>query len=258
MKFEEGCLEEGGLIFHYACISDKGCVRKTNEDDFLVAVDHGIFAIADGVGGLTGGEIASKLALTSLKNSMDGYRQQLLVKFFRTREYMFQEKLTKAIEEANLQVYNSGNNQKRKFATTLVALGLSNDFCTIGHVGDSRVYLLRDNLFSQLTTDHTVAQELSVKTTISSDSQYHNVITRAIGANTTVVPDILSRKIRKNDTLLLCSDGLSSMVSEQIIENILSEPEPVRVSVRKLIQAAKDAGGKDNVTVILIKCTGKE
>lgn len=257
MKSEEGCLEGEDLIFHYACVSDRGCVRKSNEDDFLVAVDHGIFAVADGVGGLTGGEIASKLALASVIHTMDGYRQKLLARIFRGREHKIQDQLKKAIQDANQQVYSSGNDQKKKFATTLVVLALSNDLCTIGYVGDSRAYLLRDSLLSLLTTDHTVAQELSRNTKISPDSPYHNIITRAIGADTAVEPDMLSRKIQKHDVLLLCSDGLTSMVSEQIIENILCETEPVAVSVRKLIQAAKDAGGKDNVTAILIKCTGK-
>lgn len=257
MKSEEGCLEAGDLIFHYACVSDRGCVREINEDDFMVAVDHGLFTVADGVGGLTGGEIASKLALISVINTMDGYRQKLLARIFRGRDYKIKDQLKKAIKEANQQVYSSGSDQKKKFATTLIVLALSNDICTIGYVGDSRAYLLRDNLLSLLTTDHTVAQELSRNTKISPDSPYHNIITRAIGADTTVEPDMLSRKIQKYDILLLCSDGLTSMVPEQIIENILCEGEPVTVSVRKLIQAAKDAGGKDNATVILIKCTAK-
>lgn len=257
MKSEEGCLEVGDLNVHYACISDRGCVRRTNEDDFLVAADHGIFAVADGVGGLTGGEIASKLALTSFLSNIESYQQNLLVKFFRPREHKIENQLKKAIQKANLQVYLSGNDQNKKFATTLVVLRLRNDICTIGHVGDSRVYLFKNNQLSLLTTDHTVAQELSAKTTISPKSQYHNIITRAIGAETKVEPDILSRKMQKNETLLLCSDGLSSMVSEHIIEDILSEPDSVVEGARKLIQAAKDAGGKDNITVVLIKCTDK-
>lgn len=253
MKVERGCYEAGGYNCIYAGLSDTGCVRTTNEDDFLVTRTHNLFAVADGVGGLAGGELASKQALAAVDNSVGNGAMTFLSTVFRRKGQLAKLQLKSAIEASNEEVYQLARQTQQKIATTLVALTFDEAQLTVGHVGDSRGYLFRQGRLTPLTVDHTVAQELASSNNIISESRYHNIITRAIGAERTVCPDFTSQEIRDNDVILLCSDGLTSMVSDQRISEILFRNKEVVDLANDLVDEAKNAGGKDNVTVILMK-----
>lgn len=258
MKSEHGCFKESGREFHYACFSDRGCVRSVNEDDFLVAPRHNVVAVADGVGGLEGGEVASNISLMAVKDSFDKMTKRIFTRIFSGHGKRIEDELTWVIESANTRVYKAGIAQGKRFATTLVLLSMNNGHCCIAHVGDSRAYLFRKNNLSLLTTDHTVAQELAEKNVVGFDSpansQYHNVITRAIGAENTVEPDFRELALQEDDSLLLCSDGLTSMVSEILIQEILQQKKSIYSLGMELVDAAKESGGRDNITVALIQC----
>ncbi len=253
MKVEAGCYETGEYNCIYAGFSDKGCVRKKNEDDFLVTRTHNLFAVADGVGGLAGGDLASKQALTTVENYFNNGATTFLSTIFRRKESVAKQQLKNAIEASNQEVYQLSRQTQQKIATTLIVLSFDDTQLTIGHVGDSRGYLFRHNKLTPITTDHTVAQELASSNTIISDSRFHNIITRAVGAELTVRPDFASQEICDNDMILLCSDGLTSMVSDQRISEILLSKKEIANLAKNLIDEAKKAGGKDNVTVILLK-----
>lgn len=250
-------MQRAGLVVEYAGFSDKGCVRKINEDDFFISERHHVFAVADGVGGLSGGEIASALALKSIESSLEILPRRTLASLLQNREANEEDQLKGFIESANLQVYNSSQEQYRKYATTLILLALGDNRITIGHVGDSRAYCYRDGELNQLTTDHTVAQELSGRTKIGADSPYHNIITRAVGVGPMVTIDFLQKRLQPGDTVLLCSDGLTSMLSSEAIEGILAPVQSVRRIGLCLVEQAKSAGGRDNITVVLIRCSGE-
>ncbi len=172
--------------------------------------------------------------------------------------------LKEAIQDTNNFIYELGltDDMLTGMGTTLLCLYFHNDMVVRAHVGDSRLYRLRHGTLEQMTQDHSLLRELieigKVKEKESTEFQYKNIITRAIGTEASVEPTISISKIEGGDVYLLCTDGLSDLLSQKEIENILKQPLTVEERVRSLIAAAKRKGGYDNVTVVLIEVTEKD
>lgn len=238
----------GALILVTATAqTDKGVRRKRNEDSLLASEDQGIFVVADGMGGYRGGEIASQLAVTTIERafstkSFDGPEHDTIPP--RASE------LARAIQMANEAIFDkaSVDKQLEGMGTTICAARFSpnKQRLYIGHVGDSRVYRMRQGKLRQMTSDHTM-KELGV----SGAGAAH--LSRAVGIWPVVPIDIVLGKPQPGDLYLLCSDGLSKMVHDDEIEAVLRRNPAPAVAVEELIKVANEHGGKDNVTVIVVR-----
>jgi serine/threonine protein phosphatase PrpC len=244
----------------YAARTDVGMIRSGNEDNFTVdsSVTRGIFIVADGMGGHAAGEVASEMAvqivqreLAPVKN-LDGDDVSKLV--------------AASLKHANRAIHDRTLTEvdKQGMGTTVSALLLSGSRYLIGQVGDSRVYLLRDGQFSQLTKDHSYVQEqVDAGFLTPEQARYHpysNVITRCVGAGQDVEPDIYRGEVRAGDLYLVASDGLTGMVDDRRLAQLLnSRAEPDR-KVQSLIAEANGRGGLDNITAIIVQVmdTGPE
>ncbi len=222
-----------------AAATHVGRKRSSNEDSYLVDEQLGVFAVADGMGGHAAGEIASSVALDSIQSSISSGSS-----------------IDSAINLANATVreHAASNPQLHGMGTTLTLLSIVG-IPTIGHVGDSRAYRLRDGELAPLTEDHSLVAELvrAGKLTPEQAATHprRSIITRALGADETITIDLVPVHIQEGDRLLLCSDGLSTMVDEAVIASFLSEPVDVPEIAQSLIRLANEAGGDDNITVIV-------
>ena len=235
--------------------SDIGRERKTNEDFYYVSKPEDkirLFILADGMGGYNGGEIASKLATTTALS----YIQSNFENTPKEREDIL--KLVKsAMEYANMVVYEKSKEQKDLdgMGTTLEVCLIYNNKLYLGHVGDSRIYRLRGEFFRKLTHDHSYVQKLVKDGTITQEEADHhpkkNMLMKALGCTAFVEPDVTVKGFIKNDIILICSDGLTNMVEEQEIYNILKKEGTL--AAEKLVEKANENGGYDNITAIVIR-----
>lgn len=230
--------------------SDIGLIRQTNEDSYA-CIHPALFLVADGMGGHVAGEVASKLAAQAVS---DYWQQNSPVRS--APELLLEQAITKA-NELIFQLSKSRDDYAG-MGTTVSVVYLDDTNVFWGHVGDSRIYLLRDHLLCQLTNDHSLVWELVQSGNITK-AQAHthpqrNMLTRAVGATKTIQVDIGTTSWRKGDCLLLCTDGLTNMLDEQEICRIIAaEHQDGQKAVNALITAANQAGGLDNVTAILLK-----
>jgi PPM family protein phosphatase len=228
--------------------TDVGQVREVNEDGYLVDEPLGLIAVADGVGGHRAGEVASATALEALRAALRSGRS-----------------LREAIEEANEAVFSKSlsNEEFRGMGTTLTAgtMATGGTFI-VGHVGDSRAYLLRDGELRQLTTDHSRVQELVDDGRLTADEAavhpMRNVITRALGMDATVDVDIHPVQLALGDRMLFCSDGLTGMLRDDLVGAELRRDSDLSRVVARLIDAANSAGGEDNITVVVASVTADD
>ena len=234
------------LVAEHAALSDIGLQRSTNEDAFVAAPP--LFAVADGMGGAQAGEVASRTALEALGRALDSGR-----------------KLADAAQEANLRVFTLAEDDPSRsgMGTTLTVLRLleGNERAELVHVGDSRAYLLRDGLLEQLTADHSLVGEMVREGKLTADEAFshpaRSILSRVLGTEPGVKLDRREIDLRAGDTLLLCSDGLSSAVPDATIERRLQEASP-RDAARRLVVEAKNRGGHDNITVIVLRLAQAE
>ena len=251
---EDASLEEvtapvARLLVHAEGQSDQGLVRRRNEDSLLVFAEHSLFVVADGMGGHKGGNVASALAVDTLRSSFErsvftGKMESLSPVPARGLE------LACAIQMANEAILARAQSDVAlsNMGTTVVAARFSpnKQRVYIGHVGDSRCYRLRGNALRQLTSDHTLS-ELGVVGPTAGD------LYQAVGIGPKIIIDVIVDKPRADDLYLLCSDGLSKMATDdQILDLLLAEPS-LEAAVEGLIGLANSRGGKDNITVILVK-----
>jgi PPM family protein phosphatase len=221
-------------------VSDAGVVRQQNEDSYLVKPP--LFVVADGMGGHAAGEIASRLAVESFSGA-------------NLSDSSDPEAIRKAVAEANRLVFETATGSTQGMGTTCVLLLVGDGMAHIANVGDSRVYRFRGGELQQLSRDHTLAAEMVDQGLISATQALRDggsAITRALGGAATVDPDAMTLELRSEDRFLLCSDGLSSMVGDDIIKKVLLESNDPQSAAQKLVDAAKEAGGDDNVTVIVV------
>jgi protein phosphatase len=218
--------------------TDVGRVREGNEDSYMI--HDPLFAVADGMGGHRGGEVASKLALDTLLKTTDGAA------------------LVEAVQDANRAVFERAGADPALagMGTTLTAFLADGETLRLAHVGDSRAYLLRESQLQRITTDHTVVEGLVEKGELTAqEAAIHpqrSILTRAIGVEGEVQVDQASIDLRPGDRLLLCSDGLTGMIEDEEIHRILMEHRDPQAAADALVEAANEAGGQDNVTAIVV------
>jgi serine/threonine protein phosphatase PrpC len=222
--------------------SNTGNKRRRNEDSFVVAPP--LFAVADGMGGAQAGEVASKLAAAALEDTDPGSSGGV-------------ERVVELIQEANRRVYERSNADPAAsgMGTTITAALVEGQSVTFGHVGDSRAYLVRDGVMEQLTEDHSLVNELMKSGKLSpEEAETHpqrSVITRALGTDPDVDVDTFVVEARENDLFLICSDGLTTMVGdEDILELLEKHHDDLDRAAKSLVAAANRAGGEDNITVV--------
>lgn len=245
------------MKLHYAARTDVGMIRSGNEDNFTVDASdaRGIFIVADGMGGHAAGEVASEMAVQIIQRELTGVVNldgddvtQLVASTLR--------KANRAIHDRTLTEVD-----KQGMGTTASVLLISGSRYLIGQVGDSRVYLLRDGTLSQLTKDHSYVQEqVDAGFLTPEQARYHpysNVITRCVGASPDVEPDTYRGEARVGDLFLVASDGLTGMVDDRRLGQLLgSRAEPER-KVQALISEANGRGGLDNITAIIVQVLGQ-
>jgi len=229
-------------VLSYAGVTDTGRKRRRNEDAYVVAPP--LFAVADGMGGAQAGEVASRLAAAALED-VD------------SRGLSGQERVISLIAEANRRVYerSSTDPSASGMGTTMTAALVEGGVVTIGHVGDSRAYLVRDGRMEQLTEDHSLVNELMKSGKLSqAEADAHpqrSVITRALGTDPDVDVDAFTIDAQPGDIFLLCSDGLTTMVDDDDIRDLLERHhDDLDRAARSLVSAANRGGGEDNITVV--------
>ncbi len=224
--------------------TDVGKVRANNQDAPIVSEKLRLYGVADGMGGHKGGEVASTSARDDLLRELEGKTPSVAA-------------LSGAIEEVNRQIYHQQEHDDALtgMGTTLSVLWMSDNFVYIGHVGDSRVYLLRDGEFKQMTLDHSLVEQLVREGVLTEEeAQNHpmrNIITRAIGTDESVEVDVVVEERRKGDLWLACSDGLHGLVDDRQMRDALRQYAPEKAA-DVLLKAALDAGGRDNVTLVIV------
>lgn len=237
--------------------TDVGCVRELNEDSFHADLDRGLFVVADGMGGHNAGERASALAIETICDLLPENSDTLLKE---QRDYGKPDAdapvvklLRESLITANSNVYNASRKdvELNGMGTTATAMLLLGNTAILGHVGDSRAYLLRNDQLQQITEDHSLVTEWGLTPSHPLYAQYRNVITRSIGVEDQVDVDIYSVEVEPGDLLMMCSDGLSGMASDEEIATRL-RGSFIDTAAQDLIELACAAGGDDNITVICI------
>jgi len=243
-------------------VTNVGRTREHNEDQIAMVPALGLALVADGMGGYNAGEVASAMAaeiisteigkvlptlVANQKDAETGLRYETLV-------------LRDAISRANGEIYKAARatDSYRGMGTTIAAVLFFNNRATVAHVGDSRVYRLRGDKFRQLTVDHSVVQEELDRSTLSEEEAREafqsNLVTRALGVERRTAMDLSERRARPGDLFLLCSDGLTNMVTDGEIAAILTEKaKTLEDAAGRLVQQANRRGGKDNISVVLVR-----
>ncbi|NOY83494.1 MAG: serine/threonine-protein phosphatase [Nitrospirae bacterium] len=243
---------------HGVGLTDIGKKRSRNEDAILVSDDLQLYLVADGIGGRANGDIASKLAIESIANRFSAAHNKDAASL-----------IEDAADEANRRIYTQSQikntqvedtltleeTRRKPMGTTLVALAIDGEKAIIAHAGDSRAYRLRKHHLERLTRDHSLAE---FKTDDSMPSaplnpRFKNVITRALGIESEVEMEIRREILNQGDLLLLCSDGLTHMVSDQEIETILTKNKTEASRCQDLVDTANHYGGKDNISCVLVR-----
>ena len=230
--------------------TDAGRVRRRNEDSFVL--DPPLFAVADGMGGAQAGEVASRLAAAAFREYHDADRLEPA------------ERVEAIIQEANRRIFERARTDAEAsgMGTTVTAAILTNGRVSIGHVGDSRAYRIRNGELEQLTEDHSLVADLMRSGRLTPEEAdahpQRSVITRALGTDAEVDVDKVTVDVEPGDVFLLCSDGLTTMVPEEEILRIAQEAGTLDEIARGLVRAANSGGGEDNITVVLFRVEGDE
>lgn len=237
-----------------------GRKRHHNEDNFAILADHGLFIVADGMGGHAGGEVASKMAVDTIGDFFraTAAAKALPYRIDRTKSYA-ENRLIMSVKLANRRIHQAATRDRRKtgMGTTFAGVYLRGIGAYVVHVGDSRVYQFRHGRLIQLTEDHSLANEYVKKGHLAPEDietfSGKHIVMRALGAQPTVKVDTLFATTQPGDLLLACSDGLTGPVKDDEIADILRANPDVRTATRKLIERANDNGGPDNVTCVLAR-----
>ena len=243
-------------------ISDVGRKREANEDCFAAVPEDSLFVVADGMGGHAAGEVASGLAVAAISEFISSTRRDTEVTWpydYDVNMSVNSNRLRTAIRLANQRILDTIAHRKELegMGTTLVGAIVTGGTACVGHVGDSRAYLIRDSKITQITSDHSwVNEQVKLGFLTKSDAGRHpfrNVVTRALGSKEDVVVDVSEQPVLPGDFLLLCSDGLNTMLDDETIVRTIQQNDDVKAAADALIAGANAHGGEDNITVILIK-----
>ncbi len=261
-------VSEGGhreLRFEAVGVTDVGRQRKHNEDHVLLRPELDLFVVADGMGGHNAGDIASRLATTSIRNFYEATVDSPVPNDVLNNDYdalsAHGKRLAAGIQKANRDVFeiSSTHRQHHGMGSTMVAAYLERDggLMHVGHVGDSRCYRMRGRKLELLTHDHSLINDaLALKPDLTQEELARlpkNIITRALGMREDVKVDVRSEAVRDGDIFLLCSDGLSGMITEADIATVLSDSGDLREACELLVTLANDNGGTDNITAVLVR-----
>jgi len=245
-----------------ASLTDPGRVRDHNEDCIESRPEIGLFVLADGMGGYNAGEVASGMATSLISDGLqESWNPRDVERMARDDAKALSDRLIKEqIARANSAIFTTSQNNPEcaGMGTTLVVTLFYDNFLTVAHIGDSRLYRLRGESMEQVTRDHSLLQEQLDSGLITPEeaklSQNKNLVTRALGIDPSVEPEVHVYETQPDDTYLLCSDGLSDMVEDEEIRLTLitlkSNPD---LTVQQLVQAANDNGGRDNISAMLIR-----
>lgn len=242
------------MIYEICTQTDPGLARENNEDAVAFEATTRLCILADGMGGYNAGEIASGMAVAFIKSEMGRWLSQA-GKHANAKEV--RRALEICVENANHSIFNAANSnpQYTGMGTTLVVGVFQEDRFMLGHIGDSRCYRLRSSEFQQITKDHSLLQEQLDAGLITPEqaqtSLNKNLVTRALGVEDTVMLEVHEHRVEVGDTYLMCSDGLSDMVGDAAIAGVMLGAASLEQKARQLIVAANEAGGRDNISVLL-------
>jgi serine/threonine protein phosphatase PrpC len=245
-----------------ASLTDPGRVRDHNEDCIESRPDIGLFVLADGMGGYNAGEVASGMATSLISDGLqEAWNPRDLLGKSREDTKALSERLIKdQIARSNSAIFTTSQNNPEcaGMGTTLVVTLFYDNFLTVAHIGDSRLYRLRGESMEQVTRDHSLLQEQLDSGLITPEeaklSQNKNLVTRALGIDPAVEPEIHVYETQPDDTYLLCSDGLSDMVEDEEIRlTLITLKTNPNLTVQQLVQAANDNGGRDNISAMLVR-----
>jgi protein phosphatase len=249
-------------VLEIASATDPGMVRSHNEDSVAADAANGLVVLADGMGGYNAGEVASGMATTVIVTEM----QQALTKVQpheldpKTGKQVALHLVRDQVLKANTSIYQAAQSQPQYagMGTTLVVCQFYDNKVLVAHLGDSRLYLMRGSEFSQVTRDHSLLQEQIDSGLITPEqakhAQHKNLVTKALGIDPSVEPEIHEYPVKPGDIYLLCSDGLCDMVTDEDIGLAVSTfGSNLKMAVSHLVQMANDNGGRDNVSVILVR-----
>jgi protein phosphatase len=225
--------------------------RRANEDHHAILPELGLYLVADGMGGHQAGQVASHLAVDAATRTIEALEGSAV---------NLAERLRHAVACANREILTAAHNKPELegMGTTFVGMLFGEERLALAHVGDSRAYVLRNGRLRGLTDDHSIVAELLRRHEISEadarDHPHRHVLTRALGVRASTAPDLAEMTPQTGDLFLLCSDGLTSLVSDEQIAARLSQAEDLQAAATSLVEAANEAGGFDNSTVVLIRC----
>jgi PPM family protein phosphatase len=242
-------------VLHYlaAALSDRGRKRPSNEDSFGLSVEDGIFVVCDGMGGAAAGEVASSVAVDAVLHLLAGRGQN------GDGPQPMPGVIEDAIAAANDAVFSRAQRSKRLngMGTTLVALAVRDNHVWALNIGDSRCYRFRQGRLEPVTVDHSLVEEqvrMGRMTPLEAQrSPLKNVITRALGTQESVTPDVFGLEAEPGDLFLLCTDGLTRELPDHMIASVLAQNVPLEELCKLLVEGAKKAGGHDNITCLLVR-----
>ncbi len=252
------------IKLRYAGSTDVGRKRSHNEDNLCLVPEHNLYLVADGMGGHASGEVASQMAVDTVA---EFFRETAVdedmtwpYKMEKGRAYE-ENRLAAAIKLANLRIFEKAKGDPSKhhgMGTTLVASFVSDGLIYFGHVGDSRIYRLRDGELTQVTEDHSLLNDyIKMKDLTEEEIEnfpHKNVIVRALGMKETVQVDVDHEEPKPGDLYMMCSDGLNGMIKDELIHEIMVKfRDDLEGCVQALIDAANENGGKDNTTVVVVE-----
>jgi serine/threonine protein phosphatase PrpC len=257
-----GRLEGEAVQIVSSGLSDVGRVRTNNEDSFRIVEALELFILSDGMGGEAHGEVASAMAVEVIQKYCEAEKEDSGVTVLEAMPENWTtqtRRLRNAVRQANHQIFQSAqkNSEQRGMGATVTAAWLKDARLSIAHVGDSRAYLLRSGNLQQLTNDHSLVAEQVRRGLITpqqaEESEMQSVLLRALGAHPEVEVDVDEVEVYPRDVLLMCSDGLTRMVTEPEIAGTLQAETVPEAAAEKLISLANESGGVDNVTVIVVR-----
>ncbi|MCK5720459.1 MAG: Stp1/IreP family PP2C-type Ser/Thr phosphatase, partial [Thiomargarita sp.] len=257
-----GSTERANMCIEMLALTDTGRIRKHNEDYISIDKSLGLAVLADGMGGYQAGEVASKTAIKVIIEQLNSLIKTQYYKHSHRKKSNYHIStvfLEQAVLKANQIIYEMAETQAcyKGMGTTVIAVLFHNDFISIAHVGDSRLYRLRNHELCQITKDHSVNQELidcgyyTLEQARCSTNK--NLVTRALGVSQKLSVEIQEYDSLAQDMYLLCSDGLSDMLEDHDIQNIMSYSNSFKQTAQSLVNQANQNGGKDNISLILVR-----
>lgn len=248
------------MNFEFYCATHTGRVRSNNEDSVVVNAQAGIAVLADGMGGYNAGEVASGMATSFISSQLVRWLSESSAE---ATDSDVRRAMDICVDNVNRAIFEQAqtNPQCSGMGTTIVVGVFREGRCLIGHVGDSRAYRLRGSTLTQITHDHSLLQEQIDAGLITEEqaafSANKNLVTRAVGVEDAVLLDTKLHDVQSGDLYLFCSDGLSDMLLDEAIQELLQPPETLEVLSSNLISTANQVGGRDNISVILVRVSSE-